>query len=158
MTKSNDSLRQFVELRASLDRERTELQQRLQQVESALSGTPAAPRPAAAKVAAAPARAPQAVRPAAAPKKASPAKPAKKTAPVVKSSHKSLGMRETIAKLVAKSPLRIGDIVNGMQRSGYVFKSSNPTNSVGAYLYGAEGKKCFVRNDGKFSLKPGAKL
>jgi hypothetical protein len=49
--------------------------------------------------------------------------------------------------------MRIGDIVEGMKRSGYVFKSSNPTNSVGAYLYGSEGKKHFTRADGKFSLK-----
>jgi len=65
-------------------------------------------------------------------------------------------MRETIRQLVEKSPLRIGEIVDGMKRSGYVFKSSKPANSVGAYLYGTEGKKHFVRADGKFSPKSGA--
>jgi hypothetical protein len=62
-------------------------------------------------------------------------------------------MREVISKLVAKTPMRINDIVDGMQRSGYVFKSSKPANSVGAYLYGPEGKKHFTRADGKFSLR-----
>ncbi len=62
-------------------------------------------------------------------------------------------MREAVAQLVSKKALVISEIVEGMKRAGYVFKSSNPTNSVGAFLYGSEGKKTFKRVNGKFSMK-----
>ena len=66
----------------------------------------------------------------------------------------AMSMREAISKVLAKAPLGIRDIVGGMQRIGYKFKSSNPTNSVGAFLYGPEGKKSFVRNkNGLFTTK-----
>ncbi len=40
-----------------------------------------------------------------------------------------------------------------MLKQGFVFKSSKPVNSVGAYLYGKEGKKYFVRKNGLFFKK-----
>src|SRR3954453_23041850 len=106
MTKSNDSLRQFVELRSSLERERTSLKQRLQQVETALSGVAAA-APRATTTTSAPASKPQALR-RGAPKKQS-AAPQKKSAAGAKGGRNSLGMRETITKLVGKNAMRIGD-------------------------------------------------
>ena len=54
--------------------------------------------------------------------------------------------------LVRREPERALQSLGG-RRAGYVFKSSNPTNSVGAYLYGPEGKKHFAREDGQFSLR-----
>lgn len=68
-----------------------------------------------------------------------------------------MSMREAISKALAKQPLGIQDVVAGMKKIGYRFKSSNPVNSVGAFLYGPEGKKTFVRGkDGLFSVKRGA--
>lgn len=160
MTNTKDSLRQYLDLRAALEKEREELQRRLLQIEEAIGngrrgpgrppkeGFASAPSPApkaASKPASAPVTKPAAAKPAASKQ---PAKPA-----AAASARPGASMREVISKLVAKNPLRIGEIVDGMHRAGYVFKSSNPTNSVGAYLYGPEGKKHFVRNEGKFSLR-----
>ena len=62
-------------------------------------------------------------------------------------------MREAITQVLNKSPMKIRGIVEGMEDLGFVFKSKNPVNSVGAYLYGPEGKKHFKRADGKFVVK-----
>src|ERR1043165_189719 len=67
-----------------------------------------------------------------------------------------LGMREAIQKATANSPLGVREIVEAIQRIGFRFKSKNPYNSVGAYLYGKEGRKYFKKTDGKFSPLPGA--
>src|SRR4051812_4366127 len=121
MTKSNDSLQQYVSLRGALQRERETLQQRLKQIEDALGivEAPRRGRPPGSSKSAAAVSAP-----------AAPSKPAGKRGRPIGSSNK-MGMRETIAKLLGKGSMPIGDIVAGMKRSGYVFKSSNPTNSVG---------------------------
>jgi hypothetical protein len=55
-----------------------------------------------------------------------------------------------IAKVTAKSPLTIREIVEAVVQAGYKFSSANPINSVGVYLYGP-GKKLFKRKAGKFS-------
>jgi len=62
----------------------------------------------------------------------------------------SMNIREAVARVTAKKPLSIREIVAEVQKIGYRFQSSNPVNSVGAYLYGA-GKKEFKRTDGKFT-------
>lgn len=148
MTKNIDSLQQFVSLRSALERERTALQARLRQIDEAL-GVVSASAPSSAEQ---PRRGrppgSSTARPSAAPVKSV----ARRGRPPGGGQNK-MGMRETITKLVSGSPLPISAIVDGMKKGGYVFKSKNPTNSVGAYLYGNEGRKHFVRNDGKFSAK-----
>ena len=62
----------------------------------------------------------------------------------------TMAIREAIEKVTAKKPLTIREIVFAVQEIGYNFSSSNPVNSVGAYLYGS-GKQFFNRKDGKFS-------
>jgi len=62
-----------------------------------------------------------------------------------------LGMREAIQTATASSPLGGREIVDSIQQLGFRFKSKNPYNSVGAYLYGKEGRKHFKKADGKFS-------
>jgi hypothetical protein len=62
----------------------------------------------------------------------------------------SMNIREAVSRVTAKKPLSIREIVAEVQKIGYRFQSSNPVNSVGAYLYGA-GKKEFKRTDGKFT-------
>jgi hypothetical protein len=61
-----------------------------------------------------------------------------------------LTVREAISKVTASKSLSILDIVKAVQKIGYKFKSRNPQNSVGAYLYGAEGRKHFRRENGRF--------
>jgi signal recognition particle subunit SEC65 len=64
----------------------------------------------------------------------------------------AMNIREAVEKATAKKPLSIREIVEAVQEVGYKFSSSNPVNSVGAFLYGA-GKQHFKRVNGKFSPK-----
>ena len=64
-----------------------------------------------------------------------------------------LTMREAVQQATAAQPLGIRDIVDAIKKLGYRFKSSNPQNSVGAYLYGPEGKKHFTKQGGTFTGK-----
>lgn len=136
MQKQNDSVQQFTTLRAALLREREAIQKRLQLINAALGGattsSPAVPTVAAPKAASA---------------KSTARLPRRVSAP---RSNNALSIREAITKVTAKQPMNVRDIVNAVQKIGYKFQSSNPINSVGAYLYGANGKKHFKRTDGKF--------
>jgi hypothetical protein len=131
----HDSIQQFVALRAALEKERAALQKRLTEIDQVLAGTAtptAAPRRAGRRA-------------------ASPAK-----APRKRSSRRAVNavtLREAIARATAHGALSVRDVVNAVKKSGYRFKSANPVNSVGAYLYGPEGKKHFKRANGKFSPK-----
>jgi hypothetical protein len=141
-----DPIQQFVRLRTNLERERESLRNRLTEVERALGL--AAPTAAASN-------APRRGRPPGSKNRPqAPAKPRPAGAP---NPQNKMSMRDAIAKALGKQPLGIKDVVAGMKKLGYRFKSSNPVNSVGAFLYGPEGKKTFVRGkDGLFSIKPGA--
>jgi hypothetical protein len=155
MRKSLDSLQQYKALRDALLKERATLRARLQQIESALGDAPAAeaaPTPAAAP-AAAPARR---GRPPGSGKRGP--KPAQeRKGPGRPSGRKpgrpprnGISIRDAIAQVTSKQPLTVREIVDAVQKIGYKFSSSNPVNSVGAYLYGSHGKKHFKRADGKF--------
>ena len=133
-----DSIQRFISLRASLERERSHLRRRLQEIEQALGGA-AAPAAATAPVARRRRRVGKAAK-----AKATKAKVARPNA---------MSLREAIQRITAKTPLSVRDIVSAVQKGGYHFQSSNPVNSVGAYLYGPEGKKHFKRADGKFAPK-----
>lgn len=67
---------------------------------------------------------------------------------------RDLGMREAIQQATSAQPLSVREIVDAIQKIGFRFKSKNPYNSVGAYLYGKEGRKYFSKTDGKFSALP----
>jgi hypothetical protein len=62
-----------------------------------------------------------------------------------------MSLREAIIKVTAKKPLSIREIVDAVQKIDYKFSTSDPVNSVGAYLYSKSGKKSFKKVDGKFS-------
>jgi len=136
MAKQNDSIQQFTALRTALATERDTIQKRLQQINAALGGGPSLKGTATAP---APMRTPPAKR----------QKRSSKLAPP--RSDNEMSIREAITKATSKHPLSIREIVDAVQKLGYKFKSTNPVNSVGAYLYGAHGKKHFKRKDGKFS-------
>ena len=133
MRKQNDAVQQFTVLRAALLSEREAIQKRLQQINAALGGGSITGAAISAPVSAA-----------SAPKRRGrpPGKP--------HSTANAMPIREAIAKVTAKQPLSVREIVDAVQKVGYKFQSSNPVNSVGAYLYGAHGKKHFKRANGKF--------
>jgi hypothetical protein len=56
-----------------------------------------------------------------------------------------------MTQVTSRQPLSVREIVEAVRSAGHKFESSDPIKSVGAYLYGPEGKKHFKRNDGKFS-------
>jgi hypothetical protein len=131
MPKQNDAVQQFTALRNRLMTERAALQKRIQQINAALGS-------GETQTAAAPAAARKRGRPPGRP----PGTP--------RIAGNALSIREAITKVTARQPLGVRDIVSAVQKIGYKFQSSNPINSVGAYLYGAHGKKHFKRVDGKF--------
>ena len=122
MRKQNDAVQQFTALRSALLREREEIMSRLREIDAALAG------PAGLAGGSSGRRG-----------RALGARP-----------ENAMNIREAVAKVTAKKPLTIREIVEEVQKIGYRFQSSNPVNSVGAYLYGA-GKKEFKRTDGKFT-------
>jgi len=148
---TNDSVAKFVALRAALNKEREQLQRRLQQIEAALGGAGApAPGPVATPAAAPKRRGRKPGRPAAVAAPAAPAAPAPRRGRPPRVGN-TMSIREAIAKVTAREPLGLSDLVNAVQGIGYKFESKNPRNSVGAYLYSKHGKKYFKRANGKFS-------
>lgn len=129
MPKRNDPLTQLATLRAALQKERTEILERLQQIEAALGdGGPAAFIRSGKNGTA----------------------PRQKRGP---RAQNTLTVREAITKATTARPLGLSEIVQAVGKLGYKFSSKNPQNSVGAYLYGKEGRKYFKRVDGKFAPK-----
>ena len=66
-----------------------------------------------------------------------------------------MSLRQRITEGTTKHPLSVREIVETVKKAGHKFESSDPIKSVGAYLYGKEGKKHFKRVDGKFSPMDG---
>lgn len=120
MRKQNDSIQQFTALRAALLREREQIQARLQEIDRALGNA------------------------------GGPGGTSRRGRVLGARPENSMNIREAVAKVTAKRPLTIREIVDEVQKIGYRFQSSNPVNSVGAYLYGA-GKRDFKRTNGKFT-------
>lgn len=125
MPKQRDILREYTTLRQQLTQERQRIQARLQQIEAVLgeveAAAPASPPPSPARQTASP-------RP-----------------------DNKVSLREAITQATSKQPLKVREIVDSVQKLGYRFQSSNPVNSVGAYLYGREGKKHFKAAGGRFA-------
>lgn len=133
MQKQNDALAQFTALRSALAVEREAIQKRLEQIDAALSGGAVPLARSAVPVREVKQR------------QTSP-RPAKRPG-------NKMSVREAITQATAKKPLSIHEIVEAVQKNGYKFSSSNPVNSVGAFLYSENGKKHFKRLDGKFQGK-----
>jgi len=131
MALSRDILSQFHHLARALKAERAALQSRIAELNRVLADSVKPEVPTAADRA----------------RKTSPA--TSRTQP--SSRLAKLGMREAIQQATAKQPLGVHEIVEAIQTLGFVFKSTRPQNSVGAYLYGPEGKKHFKAVNGKFS-------
>ena len=132
MRKSTDSIAQFQSLRLALSSERDTLQKRLQRLDAALAGDAPSSKlnntSQKAKVIDRPTK--------------QPSRPQNAT-----------NLRDAITAAIAKMPLSVREIVESVQKNGYTFASSNPVNSVGAFLYGTQGKKHFKRVNGKFRRK-----
>ena len=128
----NDSLQKFHALRSSLLKEREEIQQRIRDIDTALGGGEATYREPSPKLTTTSQNSQS--------RRGRPPRPGN-----------AMSIREAIERVTTIKPLGLSDIVDAVQKIGYRFESSNPRNSVGAYLYASAGKKYFKRVDGKFS-------
>jgi len=129
MRKRIDPLQQFVDLRTALHQELTGIRSRLRELDAALGGE--IPVPFVKEDA----------NPSVTSSNAIPSRNAKR-----------LTMREAVALVTANGSLTMAEIVQAMKSLGYKFKTKNPRNSVGAFLYGP-GKKDFKGVAGRFAAR-----
>jgi hypothetical protein len=126
-----DSLKKFVSLRESLQKEKAVLEQRLAEINAALgvdSAAVAAPAPVARK------------------KKAK----AGSKGPRAKGARggNSMSLRDAVLKATSEKPLTKQEILKAVEKLGYTFNTKKPLASVNVVLY---SKKQFKQVDGKFS-------
>jgi hypothetical protein len=117
-----DRLKQFVALRASLEKERAELLNRLGEIEKVLHNASSIP-------ASVPVRRPP---------------PAGRRGP---RGGNAMTLKEAILRVTRARPLSKRDILAAIGRLGYKFQSKNPMNSMSVLLY---KDKAFKNFGGKF--------
>ncbi|MGV3756188.1 MAG: hypothetical protein ACO1QS_12470 [Verrucomicrobiota bacterium] len=117
----NSSIKKFIALRDGLLKEKAELTARLAEIEKALGveGEVKAEK---------------------APKAAGKRGPKRR-------ARNELSLKEAAAKVASGKPLTKQEILDGILKLGYVFKTKDPMNSLNVVLYSG---KNFKRADGKF--------
>lgn len=123
-----NTLKQFVQLRTQLTKEKADLEAKLREIESALGGEVAAPVtgvPGKLKL------------------------PTSRKKPGRKQAKNTLSVREGIHKLTKDKPLTKKEIIAGLLGLGWKTTSKRPENLLNPLLYGKKSK--FKRKDGKFS-------
>lgn len=121
----NSSIKKFIALRDGLLKEKNELTARLAEIEKALGVEGEVKTEKAAK----------------APKAAGKRGPKRR-------ARNELSLKEAAAKVAAGKALTKQEILDGILKLGYVFKTKDPMNSLNVVLYSG---KNFKRADGKFS-------
>lgn len=126
-----DALRQYAKLRLQLQEEKKHLEARLAEINEVLAPEADLPAPSLAAQ--------------------SPAAPAVRRG---RRRRNKMTMREVVMQVLSKGALTRQELAEAVQNEGYVFRTRNPLNSLGAILY---AKNSPIRNqDGKFSLSGGA--
>ena len=142
MKNDNDPLKQFIETRNSLIHEKKELEERLRQIEQALTGvgvTTAGRPPKSAKTADSTINSSTEAKPVARRVKGGRGKRAKNP----------MSLREAVLLVTKDGALNKHDILDRVVKDvGYKFSASSPINSLNQILY---NKKLFNNNGGKFS-------
>ena len=126
MTKA--SIKKFIKLRQQLESEHTQITARLKEIEAALGSFQSAPVTASKT-------------------------PGKKRGPKPGSKRKvsnEVSLKDSILKVIGKQQMTKEQILEGVVKSGYRFRTSNPANSLNVILYGKKPK--FSRKDGKFGV------
>jgi hypothetical protein len=117
-----DRLKQFVTLRASLEKERAALLNRLGEIDKVLRIASAAPGFASSR----------------------PARPSGRRGP---RGGNSISLKEAILRVTRARPLPKREILDAIGKLGYKFQSKNPMNSMSVLLY---TDKAFKNYGGKF--------
>jgi hypothetical protein len=126
---TNASIKKFIKLRQQLESERIKVSARLKEVDEAL-GTIQLPSLAAL-----------------------PKQEGKRRGPKPASKRKvsnEVSLKDSILKVIGKQQMTKEQILEGVIKSGYRFRTSNPANSLNVILYGKKPK--FSRKDGKFGV------
>jgi len=132
-----DIVQEFVQLKEALREEKARLEQRLQEIETALAGEPAAltqAAPAAKR------------RPPAAKKKAAAKRPGRRGP----RAGNKMTLKQAIYEVTKTQPLGRREILEEVQKIGYKFATKNPLNSINQIIYGS-GE--FENVGGKFRPK-----
>ena len=101
-----DSLKEYVNLRESLLKEKTSLEARLERINEALGFGPA---PAMA--------------------------PARKVSPPARKRENKLSLREAVIAATKAKPLTKQEILQAVEKLGYRFNTKNPMNTLNVLLY-----------------------
>ncbi len=107
----NDSLRQYVSLRDAILQEKSEIEQRLREINHALGEMGGPPGPHSVLRTARKGR-----------------------------NRNSLSLRDAVVEVVKTGPLEKDQILSGVKRLGYTFSTNDPMNSLGVILYGKNPK------------------
>jgi|SRR5688572_23130972 hypothetical protein len=126
--KKPDILKEFVQLQASLRKEKSEIEGRLKELDRAL-GDNHVQMPVAAR---------------------------EPTSPRVGKRREggrrenSISLREAVIQVTSKRALTKPEIIDAVTKLGYRFNSKDPINYLGTVLYGKKPK--FKKDNGRFSL------
>lgn len=105
--KRKDPVRQFLELRENLKKERSELIERVQQIDEVLASTPTEDRNQFGL------------------------KPLKRSKP----KRNEMSLKDAVIKITSQNPMTKNEILRELDKMGYVFSSATPINSLNATLY-----------------------
>jgi|SRR5687767_2016557 len=117
-------IKKYITLRDSLMQEKTRLESRLREINSALGQGQEAGTARASSI----------------------SQPARRGR---RGARSGLSLRDAVLQATAKGPLTKEQILEAVKGFGYRFSTSNPLNSLGVILYGKNPK--FKNNDGRFS-------
>ncbi len=119
------AIKQFIKLRQQLESERTQIAARLQEVDAALGSFHSAVT-------------------------ASKTQGKRGPKPGRRKVSNEVSLKDSILKVMGKQQMTKEQILEGVVKSGYRFRTRNPLNSIGVILYGKKPK--FSRKDGKFGV------
>ena len=117
-------IKKYITLRDSLMQEKTRLESRLREINSALGQGQEAGTARASSI----------------------SQPARRGR---RGARSGLSLRDAVLQATAKGPLTKEQILEAVKGFGYRFSTNNPLNSLGVILYGKNPK--FKNNDGRFS-------
>jgi len=117
-------IKKYITLRDSLMQEKTRLESRLREINSALGQGQEAGTARAGSI----------------------SQPARRGR---RGARSGLSLRDAVLQATAKGPLTKEQILEAVKGFGYRFSTNNPLNSLGVILYGKNPK--FKNNDGRFS-------
>jgi hypothetical protein len=144
-----DDVRRYIDLRDALRREKTELEERLKQLNEALGETSGMIESGGGEQASsAPAKT------AAAPSARAGKQGAGRGGRRGRRTSSGLSLRDAVLEVTASGPKTKDEILDGIKDLGYKFSTNNPKNSLGVILYGKNPR--FKNEDGKFSPVGGA--